>query len=75
MASQEYHEKNLERSLHANSMKLQDLSSTAFEFGRWYGKNEAFEGLIKIMMPLMGQQVSVVDVIATIHQEYGENTK
>lgn len=79
MSKQDYHEKNLERSLNATSTKLQDLSSTSFEFGRWYGFNEACEQLSEIFMNHFknnpGQPVSVADALATIAEIYQENSK
>ncbi len=79
MSRQEYHEKNLERALHSTSLKLQDLSETAFDFGRWYGFNEACEELSKIFInhinshPL--EPISAADALATIAEIYQGNSK
>lgn len=79
MSKQDYHEKNLARSLNSTSTKLQDLSSTSFEFGRWYGFNEACEQLTEVFMNYIktrpGEPVSVADALATIAEIYQENSK
>lgn len=75
MASNEYHDKNMARSLTAVSNKLEDLASTGFEYGRWFGFNEACEKIMEVFMNNAGKPLTNGDAIATIVEIYQEKNK